>query len=80
MSRILYSQVRKAISFTTQTEKKSIDFLMGWCVGNFRWNELKIKKAITKSNAPNYVYPFVRPVGVKRWTLLSGWPWSIPNG
>jgi adenosylmethionine-8-amino-7-oxononanoate aminotransferase len=37
--------------------KKYIDFLMGWCVGNFGWNELKIKKTITKSNAPHYVYP-----------------------
>jgi len=38
-------------------EKKYIDFVMGWCVGNFGWNNEKIKNAIRYFNGPTYVRP-----------------------
>src|SRR4051812_29979708 len=37
--------------------KKYIDFVMGWCVGNFGWNNPEIKKRIQKYHGPDYVGP-----------------------
>ncbi len=45
--------------------KKYIDFLMGWCVGNFGWDNVEIKNAINNLETPDYVYPnlLYRPWG-----------------
>lgn len=37
--------------------KKYIDFVVGWCVGNFGWNNPEIKKRIQKFHGPDYVPP-----------------------
>ena len=36
--------------------KRYIDFLSGWCVGNFGWDNTAIKKATARRH-PDYVYP-----------------------
>jgi len=38
-------------------DKKYIDFLMGWCVGNIGWNNKEIKKKISQYKGPDYVNP-----------------------
>lgn len=35
--------------------RKYVDFLAGWCVGNFGWDNLKIRPR--KRRVPDYVYP-----------------------
>ena len=35
----------------------AIDFLIGWCVGNFGWGRPEIKKALRDFDGPAYVYP-----------------------
>jgi acetylornithine/succinyldiaminopimelate/putrescine aminotransferase len=37
--------------------KKYIDFLMGWCVGNFGWGNAVIRKPARAFEGPDYVYP-----------------------
>ncbi|WP_419420991.1 aminotransferase class III-fold pyridoxal phosphate-dependent enzyme [Legionella sp. D16C41] len=37
--------------------KKYIDFTSGWCVGNFGWNDKKLKEKINEFNGPDYIYP-----------------------
>lgn len=37
--------------------KKYIDFTMGWCVGNFGWNNVEIKNRIRRFRGPDYVSP-----------------------
>ena len=37
--------------------KKYIDFVMGWCVGNFGWQPPAIAKAIERFKGPDYIYP-----------------------
>src|SRR5687768_12609345 len=37
--------------------KKYIDFLMGWCVGNFGWGNAVIEKPARAYKGPDYVYP-----------------------
>lgn len=37
--------------------KKYIDFVMGWCVGNFGWDNEHIKKRVQNFNGPDYVSP-----------------------
>jgi adenosylmethionine-8-amino-7-oxononanoate aminotransferase len=37
--------------------RKYIDFVMGWCVGNFGWRPAAIAKAIERFKGPDYVYP-----------------------
>lgn len=34
-----------------------IDFLMGWCVGNFGWGNAVIEKPAREYKGPDYVYP-----------------------
>jgi acetylornithine/succinyldiaminopimelate/putrescine aminotransferase len=36
---------------------KYVDFLMGWCVGNFGWGNAVIEKAARQYKGPDYVYP-----------------------
>src|SRR4026209_1145191 len=42
---------------TDSRGRKYIDFVMGWCVGNFRWRPAAIAKAIERFKGPDYVYP-----------------------
>jgi acetylornithine/succinyldiaminopimelate/putrescine aminotransferase len=37
--------------------REYIDFLMGWCVGNFGWNNEEITSKIRAFDGPAYVYP-----------------------
>ncbi|MFL5510236.1 MAG: aspartate aminotransferase family protein [Gemmatimonadaceae bacterium] len=37
--------------------KKYIDFVMGWCVGNFGWGNPQIVAAAERYDGPDYVYP-----------------------
>lgn len=41
----------------TTRGKKYIDFVMGWCVGNFGWDNEDIKKKIQNFKGPDYVTP-----------------------
>lgn len=38
-------------------DKKYIDFLSGWCVGNLGWGNNMLKQAIREYEGPAYVYP-----------------------
>jgi adenosylmethionine-8-amino-7-oxononanoate aminotransferase len=38
-------------------DKRYIDFLSGWCVGNLGWGNSALKKAIREYEGPAYVYP-----------------------
>ena len=42
---------------TDSRGRKYIDFVMGWCVGNFGWRPPAIAKAIGRFKGPDYVYP-----------------------
>src|SRR4051812_28112805 len=42
---------------TDSRGRKYIDFVMGWCVGNFGWRPAAIAKAIERFNGPDYIYP-----------------------
>ena len=37
--------------------RKYVDFLMGWCVGNFGWGNAVIEKRVLAYRGPDYVYP-----------------------
>lgn len=37
--------------------RKYVDFLAGWCVGNFGWNNFHLVRARRSFNGPDYVYP-----------------------
>jgi len=37
--------------------KKYLDFLMGWCVGNFGWGNALMEKPARAFKGPDYVYP-----------------------
>ncbi len=37
--------------------RKYIDFVMGWCVGNFGWGNPQIMRAAERYAGPDYVYP-----------------------
>jgi adenosylmethionine-8-amino-7-oxononanoate aminotransferase len=37
--------------------KKYVDFLMGWCVGNFGWGNAVVEKPAREYKGPDYVYP-----------------------
>jgi 4-aminobutyrate aminotransferase-like enzyme len=42
---------------TDSRGRKYIDFVMGWCVGNFGWRPPAIAKAVERFKGPDYVYP-----------------------
>lgn len=37
--------------------KASVDFLMGWCVGNLGWGRVDMQKALRNFSGPTYVLP-----------------------
>jgi adenosylmethionine-8-amino-7-oxononanoate aminotransferase len=37
--------------------RKYVDFLSGWCVGNFGWNNPRLERARRSFRGPDYVYP-----------------------
>jgi hypothetical protein len=37
--------------------RKYIDFVMGWCVGNFGWRNAALARAVRQFRGPDYVYP-----------------------
>jgi acetylornithine/succinyldiaminopimelate/putrescine aminotransferase len=37
--------------------RKYVDFLAGWCVGNFGWNNPRLERARRSFSGPDYVYP-----------------------
>ena len=37
--------------------RKYVDFLAGWCVGNFGWNNPRLERARRSFNGPDYIYP-----------------------
>jgi acetylornithine/succinyldiaminopimelate/putrescine aminotransferase len=37
--------------------RKYIDFIMGWCVGNFGWARPALRRRLHAFNGPDYVYP-----------------------
>jgi acetylornithine/succinyldiaminopimelate/putrescine aminotransferase len=42
---------------TDSRGRQYIDFVMGWCVGNFGWRPGAIAKALERFKGPDYVYP-----------------------
>ena len=44
-------------NLTDSRGRKYIDFVMGWCVGNFGWRPAATTKAIERFKGPDYVYP-----------------------
>lgn len=49
-------------------DKKYIDFLSGWCVGNMGWGNSVLTKAIREYDGPAYVYP---GLSYKPWEELA---------
>ena len=45
---------------TDSRGRKYIDFVMGWCVGNFGWRPAAIATAIKRFKGPDYVFPVTR--------------------
>ena len=37
--------------------KRYIDFMMGWCVGNFGWGNSVLVKEAKTYRGPDYIYP-----------------------
>jgi acetylornithine/succinyldiaminopimelate/putrescine aminotransferase len=37
--------------------RKYIDFIMGWCVGNFGWGRPALRRRVHAFDGPDYVYP-----------------------
>src|SRR5688572_12694630 len=37
--------------------RRYVDFLMGWCVGNFGWGNEALERPARKYRGPDYVYP-----------------------
>ena len=40
--------------------KRYVDFVMGWCVGNFAWGDAELESRIERFRGPDYVYPEYR--------------------
>jgi adenosylmethionine-8-amino-7-oxononanoate aminotransferase len=57
--------------------EKCIDFLSGWCVGNFGWKNEELEAAIKDSKGPTYVYPAYM---YKPWSVLAELLASITPG
>lgn len=63
--------------FYDSNGKRYIDFVMGWCVGNFGWNNPEIKKRLQKYHGPDYVTPHHM---YKNWDELAHRLESIAPG
>ena len=37
--------------------RKYIDFIMGWCVGNFGWARPALRRRVHTFRGPDYIYP-----------------------
>jgi acetylornithine/succinyldiaminopimelate/putrescine aminotransferase len=49
---------RAAGSYLYDTRgKRYVDFVMGWCVGNFGWGDPELERSIERFRGPDYVYP-----------------------
>jgi acetylornithine/succinyldiaminopimelate/putrescine aminotransferase len=57
--------------------KKYVDFMMGWCVGNFGWGNAVLLKAAAQFKGPDYVYP---GFSYAPWTELASLLVSISPG
>ena len=52
---------RAAGSYLFDTRgKRYVDFVMGWCVGNFGWGDPELERRIERFRGPDYVYPDYR--------------------
>jgi acetylornithine/succinyldiaminopimelate/putrescine aminotransferase len=52
---------RAAGSYLFDTRgKRYVDFVMGWCVGNFGWGDAELERRIERFRGPDYVYPDYR--------------------
>jgi acetylornithine/succinyldiaminopimelate/putrescine aminotransferase len=57
--------------------RKYIDFVMGWCVGNFGWANPEIVRAAERYRGPDYIYP---EYSYKPWGELARLLASIAPG
>lgn len=58
LGRVLWPRSRgNCFCMPRERGNKYIDFVMGWCVGNFGWRNVAIAKAIERFKGPDYVYP-----------------------
>jgi acetylornithine/succinyldiaminopimelate/putrescine aminotransferase len=57
--------------------RKYIDFVMGWCVGNFGWGNREILRAAHRYTGPDYIYP---EYSYKPWGELARLLASIAPG
>jgi acetylornithine/succinyldiaminopimelate/putrescine aminotransferase len=49
---------RAAGSYLFDTRgKRYVDFVMGWCVGNFGWGDPELEQRLERFRGPDYVYP-----------------------
>ena len=48
--------------------RKYIDFIMGWCVGNFGWARPELRRRVHAFDGPDYVYP---EYAYKPWRELA---------
>ena len=48
--------------------RKYIDFVMGWCVGNFGWARPALRRRVRAFAGPDYIYP---EYTYKRWRELA---------
>ena len=53
---------------TDSRGRKYVDFVMGWCVGNFGWRSAATLKAIERFKGPDYIYP---EYSYAPWTELA---------
>jgi acetylornithine/succinyldiaminopimelate/putrescine aminotransferase len=49
--------------------KRYIDFVMGWCVGNFGWGQPELEERVARFRGPDYVYP---SYSYRPWNELAG--------
>jgi acetylornithine/succinyldiaminopimelate/putrescine aminotransferase len=57
--------------------RKYIDFVMGWCVGNFGWGNPEIVRAAQRYRGPDYIYP---EYSYKPWGELARMLASLAPG
>lgn len=57
--------------------RRYIDFVAGWCVGNFGWGNERIRRRIARARVPDYVYPEYL---YKSWVELAELLASIAPG